>query len=195
MCFTTRHWIRKWLKSQVFALVNEASNIKKLLLECLTEASVVSGPPDQANRSRASTCVRDPYLCIVMAYDMLAGNGMMGGGAIKRLLKSKAKELESLWGERKASMNTKNALVIHPRYLRINTTRIPLQDAMDDIKRDLNITAHCDASVPDLLIIPPKSISAVLSHEIVTNGIGTVHVSRRQIFPRFTRSCRTSRAV
>jgi len=97
---------------------------------------------------------RNESLLYVLIYELLMGpyQKIRGGGALKRLIMKKETVLRDVLKQ----CSTKNTKLIIPRYVRINSIKFTLKDAISDLKRHNN-DIYIDVHVPDLLVLQPTA--------------------------------------
>lgn len=151
-----------------YALVMQTLKYENALDAIAKEANLMNGEKD------------NPYLILVMLYDLLFGKGsIQGGGSLKRELMSKS---EDLIAARDLIMQGKNGIEelvdssvteaeSLPFFVRINALKCSLQDGMDQIQ-SLCPNAAWDKDIPALAILPPSARkisqdSAVLSGNLI----------------------------
>lgn len=74
----------------------------------------------------------DPYVCMVMVWDLLFGRGMKGGGPAAKYIKPKEELLRKLKLEKGIESGDTETVNVGsdgtlPRYLRVNTSRISVK--------------------------------------------------------------------
>jgi putative methyltransferase len=137
---------------------------------------------DNLRKSIGFDSVRNKGLLYVMIYELLFGKykSIRGGGKIKRMIVKHEKELRREADECIARNGRVDKCINFPRYIRVNTLREILSDAVDKLtdasrKQSGDSVApfiYVDAHVPDLLVLPPTA-SSWLHHdcEYVKNGM------------------------
>eukprot|EP00923_Selenidium_pygospionis_P044174 GHVN01076310.1.p1 GENE.GHVN01076310.1~~GHVN01076310.1.p1 ORF type:complete len:223 (+),score=19.73 GHVN01076310.1:71-739(+) len=144
---------------KVFALAHNVLRNKARLRKCMEKASLL-------------TDVKDPYQCLAMVYDMVAGGGIQGGGALKRILTSKQSVLMAAWGLDNAE--AQEATVIkHPSYFRVFPGVISVMELKKQLL-DHGIKTYCDAFIPNLLVVPAECVGVVQA-QMSEGRLGVFH--------------------
>ena len=151
-------------KAKMHALVSETLRYREVLEAVMsTERSGVPSEAWEAAKYRG--------VLLVMIYDFLIGTGLVGGGAIKRVLKSHEPALRAaLAGLRTEAGGEDNELLLPkrlrrsavapvPRYARVNTLRCGIDAATRHLESEAGggHTVARDEHIPNLLVLPPGS--------------------------------------
>lgn len=173
----------------VYALASGTLSKKKALQASLARAGLLEGKAKTSGaNARKKLAQGEPPaiatselgVALVMAYDLLLGQGLRGGGRLSRLLKESRKDLEEAFranghlAAESADVAATKGMVELPRYLRINRTRVgggapaaeqlrkKLQEALvERLRRDEKPAAdglvECDKLVPDVLVVHARA--------------------------------------
>jgi 25S rRNA (cytosine2278-C5)-methyltransferase len=112
---------------------------------------------------------RNQALLLVLLYELLLGpnKSIRGGGTLKRQIMKKEVQLRDTL-EVIHKSNPSSGRVIFPKYVRVNTLKCNLDEAIDTLKSQHGDTIYLDPHVPNLLVLDPKV--SLHKHEFVTNG-------------------------
>ncbi|KAJ3586371.1 hypothetical protein NHX12_012770 [Muraenolepis orangiensis] len=158
---------------QLFALVSETLKYSSVLQEIIESTKLLKQTKVRMNQAK------------VLVYDLLIGQGLKCGGPWKVMMMKHRSRLEAALARMKIKQNvSKNkdllppsvqqAEGVHlPRYVRVNTLKTTVEDAVDYFKRDgfsylgeairlddLNLKAKSfvrDMHLSDLLVFAPKT--------------------------------------
>jgi len=111
-------------------------------------------------------------LLYVLLYEFLLGpnKSIRGGGKLKRNIVNKQKELEKALSRVSTNRDQNDAVNNFPRYVRVNTCHASTKQISELLKNQADIDQlYLDPHVPDLLVLPKKSSSAIL--KLQTNGV------------------------
>eukprot|EP01138_Halocafeteria_seosinensis_P002740 gb/GECG01002801.1/.p1 GENE.gb/GECG01002801.1/~~gb/GECG01002801.1/.p1 ORF type:complete len:495 (+),score=57.87 gb/GECG01002801.1/:1-1485(+) len=187
-------------KKKLYALVCESLKYRPILEDLIfacgmdkhlnrEESGSHTGRSKAHKRKRDSGKPKDEVtvdaamLCL-MLYEHLFGNGIKGGGTLKRLILqydgALQKSLNAMKQEKGVSENVEllpaplQSLIKLPRYVRVNLLKCTMQDAITELRNTIQGMAEedikIDELVPDLLVLPGSTNEQVAMHPWVANG-------------------------
>lgn len=205
--FYSRAQLRKCstvVNKQVYALVSKVLVDYSMINEILSASQLLESFPHASATEQVSTwskrnCLKrvkalrngsskvrlqeavQRCLWCVMAWDLLFGKGLRSGGPIASVLRKNRgmlMRLKDVHAENRNQHNKKDPL---PRYLRVNTQRIELRDALNQLTQFISDEIHdqddrkpqlsIDPVVPNLLRMDGVChIDAVTQHNLLQNG-------------------------
>ena len=163
-------------KPKMHALVSETLRYREVLLEVMK--------PERCGVDEAVwSAAKFRGVLLVMLYEFLLGQGIKGGGALKRVIKEHESALRGALDELRAEAGAQDSnelllpkqlrrstVVPVPRFARVNTLRCGV-DAAAEALRSEGGGGHCvavDPHVPGLLVLPPRT--DLHAHPLVKSG-------------------------
>jgi putative methyltransferase len=112
---------------------------------------------------------RNEALLYVLIYELLLGpnHKIRGGGALKRAIMKKEDKFRDVLESLKGTYTTVTERVSFPRYVRVNTLKCTVKEAVEALTVDFS-PIYVDKHVPDLLVLKPGA--QIHNHEMVKTG-------------------------
>lgn len=130
---------------------------------------------DQVVEAVGGISCRNEGLLYILLYELLLGPNLKirGGGALKRQLMKQEDKLRSALQNVQTSdaTNTAEAHVGFPRYVRINTLKTSMDEAVAVLQsQKQHNSVYADPHVPNLVVLPAEWTTVMSSHEMVKSG-------------------------
>ncbi|KAF4674017.1 putative 28S rRNA (cytosine-C(5))-methyltransferase [Perkinsus chesapeaki] len=138
---------------KVYALVCKTVKSRKRLEAALRSAGLLDTLADRS-------------LGLVMAYDLIYGKGIRGGGKLARMLNSKADELKKYVKSNDEATSSDEPGAQLPRYIRVNLAELSRADAIAKLDED-DIKAKADDLIPDVIKVDPAYSKALVESPLV----------------------------
>ncbi|KAF4658817.1 putative 28S rRNA (cytosine-C(5))-methyltransferase [Perkinsus olseni] len=137
---------------KVYALVCKTVKSRKRIESALRSAGLLDTLADRS-------------LGLVMAYDLMYGQGLRGGGKLARMLNDKAAVLKRAVQDDKAT-SSEDAGAQLPRYVRVNLADLSREDAINKLAA-IGIKAKADELIPDVIKVDPSNSKALVESSLV----------------------------
>ncbi|EER08143.1 williams-beuren syndrome critical region protein, putative [Perkinsus marinus ATCC 50983] len=138
---------------KVYALVCKTVKSRKRIESALRSAGILDTLGDRS-------------LGLVMAYDLIYGQGLRGGGKLARVLNEKAAILRKAVSDDQSSSSEDKQPAQLPRYVRVNLAEISRENAIEQLG-SAGIKSKADPLIPDVITVDPWNSKALIESPLV----------------------------